>query len=207
MIAHAVEGTLREGSQSRHLAHGGRGSSGASRRIAENRSIAERHPRTKWRAIRIMALRGTVLGAVGMSLHHKLCHTLGGSFDLPHAETHAILIPHTAAYNHKAAEEALRPAAALFGGDLGPGLYDFAKALGAPLALRDLGLSRSGNSGNRAADIAVRILLVRPAAGRARRRPRVAARGLVWIEGHNRGFETRARALGATARNSCGGKG
>jgi maleylacetate reductase len=99
-------------------------------------------------------LCGTVLGAVGMSLHHKLCHTLGGSFDLPHAETHAILIPHTAAYNHKAAEEALRPAAALFGGDLGPGLYDFAKALGAPLTLRDLGLSESAL--DRVADIAVK---------------------------------------------------
>jgi maleylacetate reductase len=42
-------------------------------------------------------LCGTVLGTVGMALHHKLCHTLGGSFDLPHAETHAILLPHSAA--------------------------------------------------------------------------------------------------------------
>ena len=98
-------------------------------------------------------LCGTVLGAVGMSLHHKLCHTLGGSFDLPHAETHAILIPHTAAYNDKAAADALRPAADLFGGDLGVGLYDFAEALGAPLALKDLGLSESAL--DRAADIAV----------------------------------------------------
>jgi maleylacetate reductase len=98
-------------------------------------------------------LCGTVLGAVGMSLHQKLCHTLGGSFDLPHAETHAILIPHTAAFN-EAAADALRPAAALFGGDLGAGLYDFAKALGAPLALRDLDLPESAL--DRAADIAVK---------------------------------------------------
>jgi maleylacetate reductase len=99
-------------------------------------------------------LCGTVLGAVGMSLHHKLCHTLGGSFDLPHAETHAVLIPHTAAYNDKAAADALRPAADLFGGDLGAGLYDFAEALGAPRALKDLGLSESAL--DRAADIAVK---------------------------------------------------
>jgi len=38
-------------------------------------------------------LCGTVLGTVGMALHHKLCHTLGGSFGLPHAETHAIMLP------------------------------------------------------------------------------------------------------------------
>ena len=88
-------------------------------------------------------LCGTVLGTVGMSLHHKLCHTLGGSFDTPHAETHAILIPHTAAYNEAAAQAALAPAAALFGGDLGAGLWDFAGSIGAPLALKDLGLTEA----------------------------------------------------------------
>lgn len=85
-------------------------------------------------------LCGTVLGTVGMSLHHKLCHTLGGTFDLPHAETHAIVLPHAAAYNVSAAADTLRPLADLFGGDLGPGLYDFARSLGAPVALKDLGL-------------------------------------------------------------------
>ena len=39
------------------------------------------------------------LGTLGMSLHHKLCHTLGGSFNLPHAETHTIVLPHALAYN------------------------------------------------------------------------------------------------------------
>jgi 4-hydroxy-tetrahydrodipicolinate synthase len=34
------------------------------------------------------------LGAVGMALHHKLCHTLGGLFNLPHAETHTVVLPH-----------------------------------------------------------------------------------------------------------------
>ncbi|SEQ75343.1 Alcohol dehydrogenase, class IV [Loktanella sp. DSM 29012] len=87
-------------------------------------------------------LCGVVLGSVAMSLHHKLCHTLGGTCDLPHAETHAILLPHTAAYNAPAARDALAPAAALFGGDLGGGLHDLARALGAPLALKDLGLAR-----------------------------------------------------------------
>ncbi|KAF2008780.1 putative maleylacetate reductase [Aaosphaeria arxii CBS 175.79] len=48
-------------------------------------------------------LCGMCLGSTTMSLHHKLCHTLGGSFDLPHAETHTILLPHTLAYNCPAA--------------------------------------------------------------------------------------------------------
>lgn len=99
-------------------------------------------------------LCGTVLGTVGMALHHKLCHTLGGSFDLPHAETHAILLPHSAAYNAGAAADALRPVADLFGGSVGAGLHDFAASLGAPLALKDLGLKEADL--DRAADLAVK---------------------------------------------------
>jgi hypothetical protein len=54
-------------------------------------------------------LCGTVLGTVGMALHHKLCHTLGGSFDLPHAETHSVILPHAIAYNEQAAAGNWRP--------------------------------------------------------------------------------------------------
>jgi len=42
-------------------------------------------------------LCGSVLGQVSMGLHHKLCHTLGGSFNLPHAEVHTIILPHALA--------------------------------------------------------------------------------------------------------------
>lgn len=48
-------------------------------------------------------LCGVCLGTVGMALHHKLCHTLGGTFDLPHAETHTIVLPHALAYNARRA--------------------------------------------------------------------------------------------------------
>lgn len=99
-------------------------------------------------------LCGTVLGAVAMALHHKLCHTLGGALDLPHAETHAILLPHTVAFNAAAAAEALEPAARLFGGDLGGGLHDLARSLGAPVALRDIGVNRDDLG--RIADLAVK---------------------------------------------------
>ena len=84
---------------------------------------------------------GAVLGRVGMALHHKLCHTLGGSFDLPHAETHAIILPHAIHYNAQAVLGLLAPVTDLLGGSSpGMALWQFAKSMGAPLALRDLGL-------------------------------------------------------------------
>jgi maleylacetate reductase len=83
-------------------------------------------------------LCGKVLGSVGMGLHHKLCHTLGGSFDLPHAETHTIVLPHVLAYNAAAAAPAMaRIARALGGADAARATYDLARDNGAPLALRD----------------------------------------------------------------------
>ncbi|MDR7124776.1 maleylacetate reductase [Pseudotabrizicola sp. 4114] len=97
-------------------------------------------------------LCGTVLGQVGMALHHKLCHTLGGSFDLPHAETHAIILPHAIAFNDHAVPDLLAPLGDLFGMAPGPGLWQFAKAAGAPMALRDLGLAEADL--DRAADLA-----------------------------------------------------
>jgi maleylacetate reductase len=82
----------------------------------------------------------TALGYVSMALHHKLAHVLGGSFGTPHAETHAILLPHTAGFNAVAVPDKLAGVAEVFG-SVGPGLWSFAKGLGAPLALRDLGLT------------------------------------------------------------------
>jgi maleylacetate reductase len=98
-------------------------------------------------------LCGTVLGQVGMALHHKLCHTLGGSFELPHADTHAVLLPHAIAYNAAAVPELLAPVAAIFGGTApGAALHAFAAAAGAPLTLAELGLAEADL--DRAADIA-----------------------------------------------------
>lgn len=89
-------------------------------------------------------LCGTCLATVGMALHHKLCHTLGGSFDLPHAETHTVILPHAAAFNQSAAPEALgRVARALNVDSAGPGFFDLAKSLGAPTSLKAIGMSES----------------------------------------------------------------
>jgi alcohol dehydrogenase class IV len=86
-------------------------------------------------------LCGLVLGNVGMALHHKLCHTLGGSFNLPHAETHTIVLPHALAYNAAAAPVAMqRICVALKGRSAPQAVYDLARANGAPVALREIGL-------------------------------------------------------------------
>lgn len=97
----------------------------------------------------------TALGYVTMALHHKLAHVIGGSFNLPHAETHAILLPHTTAFNEAAVPERLSSIAEAFGGgSAGAGLWDFAGRIGAPTRLRDLGLTEDDL--DRAARIAVK---------------------------------------------------
>ena len=99
-------------------------------------------------------LCGAVLGNVGMALHHKLCHTLGGSFNLPHAEVHTVILPHAIAYNAPAIPEALeRMRRALHSDDPATSLYDLARANGAPWSLRALGLAEADL--DRATDLAL----------------------------------------------------
>ncbi|PVI03963.1 putative maleylacetate reductase [Periconia macrospinosa] len=102
-------------------------------------------------------LCGVCLGSTTMSLHHKLCHTLGGSFNLPHAETHAILLPHTFAYNSPAVPSAARDLAYALGdaeGDAVKALNSLLDRLSVSRALSNYGL-REEDLG-RAASIAVR---------------------------------------------------
>jgi alcohol dehydrogenase class IV len=99
-------------------------------------------------------LCGICLGTVGMALHHKLCHTLGGTFDLPHAETHTVVLPHATAYNALATPGAMKILArALNVGDPVRGLYDLERALGAPSSLKELGMPQAGL--DKAADLAL----------------------------------------------------
>jgi maleylacetate reductase len=99
-------------------------------------------------------LGGLSLGSVGMALHHKLCHTLGGSFNLPHAETHTVILPHAVAYNAPAALEAIPLVARALGArSAAQGLYDLAASMGAPVSLAALGMKASDL--DRAADLAV----------------------------------------------------
>ncbi|HUG25273.1 maleylacetate reductase [Piscinibacter sp.] len=101
-------------------------------------------------------LCGTVLGAVSMGLHHKLCHTLGGSFNLPHAEVHTVILPHAMAYNAAAAPEAMARIARALGlaqaADAPLGLFELARAHGAPTSLAAIGMPADGL--DRAAELA-----------------------------------------------------
>jgi maleylacetate reductase len=100
-------------------------------------------------------LCGATLGATTMSLHHKLCHTLGGTFNLPHAETHSVVLPYALAYNAPSAPgavEALRRATGA--SDPAAFLRKLSLKLGAPASLRELGLSEQDVE--KAVDLATR---------------------------------------------------
>ena len=89
-----------------------------------------------------------------MALHHKLCHTLGGSFNLPHAEVHTIVLPHAMAFNAAAAPAAMEKIAKAMNQSSAPsGLFDLAAINGAPVALKDIGMRFEDL--DKAADIAV----------------------------------------------------
>jgi maleylacetate reductase len=86
-------------------------------------------------------LCGSVLGSVGMALHHKLCHTLGGSFGLPHAETHTVVLPYALAYNYAHAPEAMQRLERAMRRTNGPAaVQELARACGAPVSLKEIGM-------------------------------------------------------------------
>ncbi len=94
-------------------------------------------------------LGGISLGATTTALHHKLCHVLGGAFDLPHSDTHTVLLPHVTAYNAAGAPQAM----ARIGQALSPNgvtqsaarlLYDLEASMKTPLSLESLGMNRDG---------------------------------------------------------------
>ena len=90
-------------------------------------------------------LAGSALGATSMSIHHKLCHTLGGAFNLAHADVHTVILPHATAFNREAAPHAMRIVAAAVGArDAAQGIYDLAVRLGAPIALKNIGMPHEG---------------------------------------------------------------
>lgn len=94
-------------------------------------------------------LCGSCLGSTTMSLHHKLCHALGGTLDLPHAQVHTVVLPHALAYNRRAAPQAMAALGRAFGTSIDPAefLWDFAGRLGAPRSLRDLGMTENDIDG------------------------------------------------------------
>jgi maleylacetate reductase len=99
-------------------------------------------------------LAGMALGGAAMGLHHKLCHTLGGTFNLPHADTHTAVLPHAVAYNAPADPQAMaRIARALGADDAAGGLFALAEETGVRRSLQQLGMREEDI--DRAADLAV----------------------------------------------------
>ncbi|MET9685034.1 maleylacetate reductase [Streptomyces coeruleorubidus] len=115
------------------------------------RAMAEALPRlaadpedldARSRALYAAWLCGSCLGATTMGLHHKVCHVLGGTFGLPHAETHTVVLPYVLAHNAPAAPHALAVLRRALGADDAPrALWELAGRLGAPRSLAELGLA------------------------------------------------------------------
>ncbi|WP_328836030.1 maleylacetate reductase [Streptomyces europaeiscabiei] len=89
-------------------------------------------------------LCGAALGATTMGLHHKLCHVLGGTFGLPHAETHTVVLPYALAFNAPAAPDAMTALGRALTAENAPqALWDLSGSLGAPRSLAELGLGEA----------------------------------------------------------------
>jgi maleylacetate reductase len=88
-------------------------------------------------------LAAAAFASAGAGMHHKICHVLGGRFNLPHAQTHAVMLPHVTAFNVAAAPEAeTRIAAALGSNDALASLASLYKTLDAPRSLAGLGFRK-----------------------------------------------------------------
>src|SRR5258707_6139548 len=152
-IAHAAEGLYAEDSNpviSLIAEEGIRAMSAGLRRVAEAPDDMEVRSNCLYGAW----LCGIVLGSVGVALHHKLCHTVGGSFDLPHAETHAVILPHAIGFNAPAVPDAMqRIARALGTPHAAPGLYDLSTSLRLPQSLQAIGMKSQDL--DRAAELAL----------------------------------------------------
>ncbi len=82
------------------------------------------------------------LGSAGMALHHKICHTLGGSFNLPHAQTHAIMLPHTAGFNSLVVSELDEISYELTNKPMGESLFELINTCKVVYKLEDIGMKK-----------------------------------------------------------------
>ncbi|MFJ1670559.1 maleylacetate reductase [Streptomyces bottropensis] len=90
-------------------------------------------------------LAAVAFASAGSGMHHKICHVLGGMFNLPHAQTHAVVLPYVLAFNAPHASEAEARVAQAFGSrKASAGLAALREVLDAPRALRDYGMPQDG---------------------------------------------------------------
>ena len=86
-------------------------------------------------------LAGASFAAAGLGIHHKICHVLGGAYNLPHAEMHTVVLPHSIAFMTPLAPEAMaRIAIALGAEDVAGAVFDLAERIGAPTGLAAIGM-------------------------------------------------------------------
>jgi maleylacetate reductase len=89
-------------------------------------------------------LAGAALAVAGAGIHHKICHILGGAYDLPHAEMHTVVLPHAVAFNEPAIPEVMERVAGALGkwgkNGAATGLYDLTESIKAPTTLKDIGM-------------------------------------------------------------------
>ncbi len=89
-------------------------------------------------------LAGAAFAVAGSGLHHKICHVLGGAYDLPHAELHTVVLPQVVAFQAPALPDVRERVARALGGygraGAAAGLHELALTIGAPTALRDIGM-------------------------------------------------------------------
>jgi maleylacetate reductase len=86
---------------------------------------------------------GLLVSMVGIGLHHKICHVLGGHFGVPHGETNSVLLPHVVAFNAPAMPDMARAIGGAMGvADAATGIFELGACIGAPCSLRELGLPR-----------------------------------------------------------------
>ena len=111
-------------------------------------------------------LAAVAFASAGSGLHHKICHVLGGRFDLPHAATHAIVLPYVLAYNAPAAPDAVARVAAAVGDTDAVAAIESLNTHG-PRALKDVGLAE--------ADLPAAVAAVLPAVPPSNPRPVDAA--------------------------------
>lgn len=115
------------------------------RRIRQHLTAAYRtdDPGVRGEVLIAACLAGMALGTAGTSLHHALCHLLGGMFDAPHAETHAIMIPYMVSYLQPAVPDAARRLAQAMDvseSALATDIWELGKSVGTPAGLRSIGI-------------------------------------------------------------------
>jgi maleylacetate reductase len=88
---------------------------------------------------------GLLVSMVGIGLHHKICHVLGGHFDVAHGDSNSVILSQVVGFNAPAMPAiAADIGEALSGNDPGAAIFDLAERIGAPTSLRQLGVPRSG---------------------------------------------------------------